>query len=406
MSVSSSSSSPLIAVIAEQIQAQPQRRITFADYMELALYHPQHGYYATAPSQIGTSGDFFTSPHLGSEFGELVAEQMVQFWEILHQPQPFTLVEMGAGQGLLAQQVLTHLQQQYPDLYANLEYIIVERSAALIAEQQQQLQGFQADGLALSWRTWEELPSNSITGCLFSNELVDAFPVHQVAIAAERLQEIYVTLNESASAQTPFTEVQGDLSTPRLADYFRLVDVELPSARYPDGYRTEVNLAALDWMTTVASRLRQGFVLTIDYGYSSDRYYNPMRSQGTLQCYYRHAHHNDPYAYVGQQDITAHVDFTALERQGEQGGLVTEGFTRQGLFLMALGLGERFSSLSQSQATDGPTLQAVLQHRDALQRLVDPMGLGNFGVLIQSKGIEAALPLRGLQGEVLTRRSR
>ncbi|MGC8714963.1 MAG: SAM-dependent methyltransferase, partial [Leptodesmis sp.] len=171
---------------------------------------------------------------------------------------------------------------------------------------------------------------------------------------------------------------------------------------YLDHYQTEVNLAALEWMAAVASRLQRGYVLTIDYGYSSDRYYNPVRSQGTLQCYYQHRHHSDPYRYVGQQDITAHVDFTALQKQGERWGLDTLGFTKQGLFLMALGLGDRIAALSQSTATDAKTIQDILFRRDALQRLVDPTGLGNFGVLIQSKGVPTDQLLQGLAGERLS----
>ncbi len=194
--------------------------------------------------------------------------------------------------------------------------------------------------------------------------------------------------------------VLGELSTPALKSYFEQVGIDL--SRYPDGYRSEVNLAALDWIATVSERMSRGYVLTIDYGYTAARYYSPARSQGTLQCYYRHAHHNDPFAYVGEQDITAHVDFTALEKRGEQVGLHNLGFTQQGLFLMALGLGDRLSKLSypaSDQAATGKTIQAMMRRREALQQLISPMGLGGFGVLIQSKGLtstEIARPLKGL----------
>ena len=158
-----------------------------------------------------------------------------------------------------------------------------------------------------------------------------------------------------------------------------------------------MNLAALDWIATVADRLRQGYLLTIDYGYAADRYYSHNRSQGTLQCYYQHAHHSDPYVAIGQQDITAHVDFTALEKQGERCGLQKIGFTPQGLFLMALGLGDRIAALSQSNV-DQP-LPDILRRREALHALINPMGVGNFGVLVQAKGLsQVALrsPLKGL----------
>ena len=128
-------------------------------------------------------------------------------------------------------------------------------------------------------------------------------------------------------------------------------------------------------------------MLTVDYGYAAERYYSPARSQGTLQCYYQHSHHSNPYIHVGNQDITAHVDFTALERHGERYGLTTVGFTQQGLFLMALGLGDRIAELSQLSPSSELSMNDILRRRDALHALINPMGLGNFGVLVQSKGL-------------------
>lgn len=391
----------LVNLISQRIRESFCDRISFAEYMDLALYHPQYGYYATAPSKIGATGDFFTSPHLGADFGELIAEQLLQMWQLLRQPNPFTVVEMGAGQGLLAADVLNYLHRRSPELFKCLDYWIVERAPALIAEQRHQLKPLQEGGAQIRWSNFNEIAPESVTGCFFSNELVDALPVHQVIVESGRLQEVYVTLTETASEGNLFTEVSGELSTPQLASYFDQIGIDLTSPRYPDRYQTEVNLAALDWMAQVAERLKQGYVLTIDYGYPSDRYYNPVRTQGTLQCYYQHRHHSDPYRYVGQQDITAHVDFTALQKQGERYGLQTVGLTKQGLFLMALGLGDRIATLSQSDATDSKTIQEILFRRDALQRLVDPMGLGNFGVLLQSKGVSTDQLLQGLAGERL-----
>lgn len=391
----------LVNLISQQIRESFCDRISFAEYMDLALYHPQYGYYATAPSKIGATGDFFTSPHLGADFGELIAEQLLQMWQLLNQPNPFTVVEMGAGQGLLAADLLNYLHRRSPDLFKGLDYWIVERAPALIAEQRHQLKPLQERGTQIRWGSFDQIAPESITGCFFSNELVDALPVHQVIVESGRLQEVYVALAESTAPGHLFTEVSGELSTPQLASYFEQIGIDLTSPRYPDRYQTEVNLAALDWMAEVAKRLKRGYILTIDYGYPSDRYYNPVRTQGTLQCYYQHRHHSDPYRYVGRQDITAHVDFTALQKQGEQWGLQTVGFTKQGLFLMALGLGDRLMALSQSTATDSKTIQDILFQRDALQRLVDPMGLGNFGVLVQSKGVPTNQVLQGLAGERL-----
>jgi SAM-dependent MidA family methyltransferase len=383
----------LCQLIAQRIAAAADRRISFAEFMDLALYHPQYGYYSTRHS--GLQQDFFTSPHLGRDFGELLGEQFAQLWEILDRPHPFTLVEMGAGQGLLVQDIVRYLHRHHFECFAALEYIIVEKSAALIAEQQQRLQPLTQSWNQLHWRTWETIPANSIVGCCFSNELVDALPVHQIAVTAGQLQEVYVSLEPSEGA-IAFSEVIAAPSTAKLAEYFQLIDLPFPSDRYPDGYRSEVNLAALDWLQTVSDRLQRGYVLTIDYGYPAPRYYSPTRSQGTLQCYFQHRHHSDPYVAIGQQDITAHVDFTALERQGERCGLQTIGYTQQGLFLMALGLGDRIAALS----TPDPdvSVQELLQRREALHALANPMGLGNFGVLMQAKQLTASEQQQTLKG--------
>lgn len=385
-------------LIARQIAESSQQRLTFAAYMDLALYQPQHGYYATNAAAIGASGDFFTSPHLGADFGELLAEQFVQMWEIMQRPNPFTLVEMGAGQGLLAVDILRYLQRRYPTFIQALEYVIIERAAAFVTEQQRQANTLKDIDIQLRWSSLEALPSHSIVGCFFSNELVDALPVHQITLESGQLQEIYVTTTQNGNGTAQFDEVSGELSTPQLAAYFERVGIAFTSKLYLDRYRSEVNLAALDWLQTVADRLQRGYVLTIDYGYTSNRYYSPTRSQGTLQCYYQHTHHSNPYIHIGRQDITAHVDFTALERQGEQHGLNRVGFTQQSLFLMALGLGDRMVTLSQSTAGSAQSIQAALRQRDALHLLINPMGLGNFGVLVQAKGLTSSESVHSLRG--------
>ncbi|AKG24703.1 hypothetical protein IJ00_17390 [Calothrix sp. 336/3] len=364
------------------IATHAQHRLTFAEYMEIALYHPEYGYYSTQAANLGKKGDFFTSVHLGADFGEMLAEQFQQMWLILGKPQEFQLVEMGAGQGILAQDILKYLQKIYPDFFAALKYSIVEKSPTLRSIQQQRLQEF-----AVNWYNLEEISPNSVTGCFFSNELVDAFPVHQFTVVNGELQEIYVTVSSDS-----LQEITDKPSTPKLLEYLQMLGIEINS--YADGYRSEINLSALDWLGIVANRLHRGYVLTIDYGYSASRYYNPRRNQGTLQCYWQHQRHNNPYIHIGHQDITTHVDFTALERWGEQCGLDKVGFVPQEIFLMALGLGERIASLSQQKL---PIVE-LLQRRDCLHQLIDPMGVGGFGVLAQSKGLnpqETSQPLKG-----------
>lgn len=406
---STSDNELLRQLIAQKITASPQQRITFAEYMELVLYHPEQGYYATGAVNIGSEGDFFTSPHLGKDFGELLSEQFAEMWDILGQPTPFTLIEMGAGQGLLAADILYYLHRQHLDCFHALEYIIVEKAAGLITQQQQLLKKLpifnQLKSLPIRWCSLAEIPENSIIGCCFSNELVDALPVHQIILEQGKLREVYVTISPpTVDNHINFVEVIDSPSTSQLTEYFEIVGINLISNAYPDGYRSEVNLAALDWLNTIASRLKRGFLLTIDYGYPAQRYYQPARHQGTLQCYWRHQHHDNPYLYVGHQDITAHVDFTALERQGELCGLHKVGFTQQGLFLMALGLGDRISSLAFRDSDCGQAnaaaqdVMTIMQRRDALHQLINPMGLGGFGVLIQSKNLTVVENERTLKG--------
>lgn len=410
----------LCRIIRDRILASPDRRIPFVEFMELALYHPQQGYYATNRDQAGIQTDFFTSPHLSRDFGELLAVQFVDCWEKLDRPNPFTLVEMGAGQGLLVQDIVRYLHRHHFDCFEALQYIIVEKSAGLIASQQERLQPLIDRWGKLYWRSWVEIPSESIVGCCFSNELVDAFPVHWIEVVADddqigeqehqsermsdRFREVYVMLNSVSEKNNQddsddlvtveWVEVLAEPSSSALLEYFNEFQIDLGSDRYLKPYRTEVNLAAGDWLRTVADRLQRGYLLTIDYGYPAHRYYSPTRNQGTLQCYYQHQHHSDPYQAIGRQDITAHVNFTALEQWGEQCGLQTVGFTQQGLFLMALGLGDRLTALSQPDPD--LTVQTILQRRETLHALIDPNGLGNFGVLIQSKHLTVTDLPKGL----------
>jgi SAM-dependent MidA family methyltransferase len=378
----------LMAIIAERIDRSPDRQITFAEYMELVLYHPQQGYYATSAERISERGDFLTSPHLAADFGEMLAIQLYQIWQILGAPQTFKIVEMGAGTGLLATQILEYSRQTYPDFFQSIDYLIIEVALAMQIAQQQQLKD-----LPVRWCNWTEIPDRSIIGCFLSNELIDAFPVHQVIVKEDRLQEVYITCDLN---NNQLLEKIDKISTEKLHEYWQLNNINLLNVKYPDGYRTEVNLAAITWQEQVFKKLQRGYIISIDYGYTADRYYNPMRSQGTLQCYYRHAYHNDPYINIGNQDLTAHVDFTALQNQGELLGLQTVGFIQQGLFLMALGLGDRIAAISHH---DNKDVRSLLHCRQNLHQLIDPMGLGKFGVLIQSQGLldrENSILLTGL----------
>jgi SAM-dependent MidA family methyltransferase len=370
--------------------AAPGQCLTFAEWMERVLYDPVGGYYNRALAPMGQRGDYVTSPQLSADFGELVAVQLEQFWQALDQPQDFTVMEMGAGLGVLAADVLRYCQAQFPEFFQALHYGIIERAPTLKQRQQETLSTWMNLN-KVSWWAWDEIPVNSMRGCFFSNELVDAFPVHRVRLHQGQLQEIYVRLN---SDKTALLEEFGPLSTPGLEAYFQQIGIKISQPPYPEGYTTEVNLAALNWITTVAHRLHQGFVLTIDYGYPASTYYHPSRSQGTIQAYYQHQHHNQLYLHLGQQDLTAHVDFTTLQIWGEQQGLTPLLVTHQAPWLMALGLGERLLANNQTTASELTALNEALRRRNVLQQLIDPLGLGGLRVLLQSKQVESLTSLK------------
>jgi SAM-dependent MidA family methyltransferase len=389
-----SHSQRLQEVLLTEIANTPSKQITFAQYMALALYHPQYGYYLDRV-RIGSQGDFFTSASLGQDFGQLLAIQLKEMWQNLGCPAPFWVVEMGAGNGELAQDILHYWQTTEPQAFIQaVKYIIIERSPSLIKQQQERLKSFAYSGansgvnFDLRWQDWSDLAPESIEGCFFSNELVDAFPVHLVQKDQQELKEVYLGVQEGK-----LTEIVDRLSTEKLTEYFNLIGIDLLQQQYPHGYRTEVNLQGLEWLKTLATKLKRGYVLTIDYGYSAEKYYRPSRSQGTLQCYYQHRRHNNPYANLGYQDLTAHINFTALELYGELSNLHKIGFTQQGLFLMALGIGDRLNELSSGKFS----IPEIFKRRDALHQLIDPTGLGGYGVLIQGKNLtDSEQSLQGL----------
>lgn len=360
------------------IDDSPQKKITFADYMNLCLYDPEWGYYNSENIVIGEGGDFFTSASLSSDFGELLAVQIEELWRVLGKPKPFHLVEAGAGEGLLAVNIIQYLSNYYPDFFSCLEYIIIEKSLVLKDKQKQNIKENLGDFQQIKWSEWHEIENNSLLGCVFSNELIDAFPVHLIEFHEGVLKEVYLFNKDNVLA-----EVLGDLSTTEIKDYLEKLKINFNSNFYSNHYRTEVNLNGIYWLKTVANKLKQGYLLTIDYGYNAEKYYHPQRFKGTLKCYYQHRHHDNPYLNIGCQDITSHVNFTALEVYGDLYNLSKIGYIPQALFLMNLGLGDRISSLSSGKIGIGE----IIERRNKLHNLINPQGLGNFGVLLQGKNL-------------------
>ncbi len=364
---------PLRQAIVERIAREG--RITFRDFMEMALYHPLHGYYAHR-LPFGPQGDYVTSPEAGPLFGALVGRQLAEMWEVMGRPRPFQVVEMGPGRGTLARDVLLWAQRARPDLSEALDYCLMERSASLRAAQEQALA---CAGLRV--RHLSCLAPASVEGCILSNELVDSFPVHRVLFRDGRLWEVYVTCEGEA-----LREEHGPPSTPALESYFRRLGL------WPgEGCYAEVNLEALDWMRTVGRALRRGFVLTFDYGYEAAELYAPWRREGTLLCFHRHRPSGDPFVRLGWQDMTSHVDFTSLVEAGREAGLERLGMTSQAEFLQRLGL-------EDALRVEGLDMEEALARRRMASELLDPAGLGRIRVLVQEKGI-GPCRLRGLEGE-------
>ncbi len=339
--------------------------MTFAEYMDLVLYHPTWGYYSATPSPISRRGDYLTSPTLSPLFGQLLATYLIQCWEHLGKPHPFTLLEGGAGTGSLAAQILAHIAIHSPACYAHLTYAIVERSPV-----RQQQQAHLLQGHPVRWGSWQDF--RGMVGCVFSNELLDALPVHRVIWQQGQWQELYVTY--------PLADLIQPLSTPQILEYFALCG--LGSQTWPEGYTTEVHLALLDWIATIDQVLERGYVISVDYGHPAHRYYHPRRHQGTLLCYHQHQTYADPYLRVGEQDITAHVNWTALENGGSRLGWHTLERISQAEFLARLGIIEQCAALSTA-----PDLQTALSLRQQMHALLDPQGLGGFEVCIQTKGL-------------------
>lgn len=345
-------------------------RITFADFMEAALYHPDGGYYTSPENRVGR--DFYTAPTAHPAFGALVAVQLEQLWRAMDAPSPFYVIEVGAGTGVLARDVLAYSAGLSAEFHRSLEYVAVDYQPP-------------ADPGGAQWLKAGEIPFRDVEGCILSNELLDALPVHRFEVRDGRLMEVYVTLEDGELVET-----LDEPSTPELERRIAGLGFDLP-----DGFRGEVNLGIDAWLDEVSSALKRGLALTLDYGHLAPDLYSPPRSRGTLRCYYGHTLTGNPYSHVGEQDITAHVDFSALVAAGEARGLSTIGLTTQRAFLQNLGFRQLLDSL-HGMGLDQRRMDA---NRMAMLDLVRPDGMGDFKALAQGKGLPEDLRLAGFEAE-------
>ncbi len=385
--------------------------------MDLALYDGEVGYYARAPQRSGRAGDFFTSVDVGSVFGELLERQIAEMAAILAEAQKpragtgagatgdvsgaFDLVEAGAGNGRLAADILRAARRRHPSLYQRTHLHLAEASAEARTAHRETL----AEVAGRLRSSSDSLPDR-FEGVLLANELLDAFPVHQVVMREDGLREVYVdadrrgafagddpgirpgTAPRAGSTNDRFVLVEGPLSTPALREHLARLHVTLEP-----GWRVEINLRAVEWVRDVARRLVRGFIILIDYGHDARDLYSATHAAGTLATYSTHRMEGPgsrgsapPWLRrPGEQDITAHVDFTSIRETAESEGLTTIGFLDQTYFVMGL-----LDSAELANTTGPATLQKSL----ALRTLLMPGGLGStHKVLLLGKhvGVPALL---------------
>ncbi len=349
-------------------QLEKQEEMPFVDFMQTALYAPGEGYYSSGLTKLGVQGDFITAPELTPLFGKTLANQCSQIFNLLSQP---VLFEFGAGTGMLCVDLLKQLEHlnRLPDTY-----YILELSADL-RRRQHELINERIPHLAnrVAWlNSWPEKPFN---GVVLANEILDAMPVNRFILENTHIMESYIALDANAELTERFKPCENQ----RLIDYIKQ---NLPHQNA--AYLSEANLFIEDWLVNIYHMLNQGAVLLIDYGFPRHEYYHPDRSQGTLMCHFQHRTHQDPLLHPGEQDITAHVDFTHVAEAGQHAGFHVAGYTNQASFLLANGL------LSFLNELDDET--ELFRAKQAIKQLTHPSEMGElFKVIALTKDLDLDL---------------
>lgn len=331
--------------------------------MELALYHPDHGFYSTLQG-FGASGDYITSPELHPAFGALLGRQAIDLWQRLGCPAPFRILEVGGGSGALARALVDHLRQEAPQLAGALAYTMDEPSPSLTAVQRRTL-----GDCPVRWGT----PDGDVH-LVLANEVVDALPVYRVVIRDGTPRELRV----ASTAAGTLCWVEDEVAPAEVQAYFAALDL-MP----PEGAVAEVNAGLAPWVAALAGWLTRGLALVVDYGYPAAELFS--RPMGTLLTYFRHTLGSDPLVRLGRQDISSHVDFTTLANAAHAAGLDVLGLVRQAALLHNLGLADFRRALPG------------LADRRALGQLVDPRGLGRIQAIFLARGLPGYVPA-GLSG--------
>lgn len=346
-------------------------RLPFDRFMELALYAPGLGYYTAGARKFGAGGDFVTAPEISPLFGGCLARQAAQILDALNGGD---LLEFGAGSGALARDLLLELQRldALPE-----RYLILELSPDLRQRQAERLNELPA-ALRARVQWLDALPQTPIRGLALANEVLDAMPVHRFRKAADVIEEQFVDL----SAESPAL-VWAPPVSPELEPAVTAIEAEL-GAPLPVDYESEINLRAGPWLSALGQTLEAGGALLIDYGYPRQEYYLPHRRHGALMCHYRHRAHSDPLAFPGLQDITAHLDFSAITAAAREAGFDIAGYATQSSFLMGCGL-------DQLLARQDPDTPEYLELTQGVKQIMLP---GAMGERFQALGLNKDLDLR------------
>lgn len=370
---------PLCGWVEARIREQGP--VTVAQFMEWALYHPEYGYYTRGPN-IGPRGDFTTSPEASPAFAQMLAKHVAEVDALLGNPKTFDIVEFGPGRGTLACDLLDDLASQASDLYSRANYHLVEISPALVEEQKALL--LPTHEGRVSWLAGLSVEDN-LCGAVIANEFVDAFPVHVLEARDGVLCEQYVDVHQDG-----FHIAYGPPSSLELTGFIQRNRLDLE-----DREKVEINLKAGDWIKSTAGAFSRCVALIVDYGDVAPARYSATRKEGTLLGYYRGAVTDNILAHPGEQDLTALVDFTALQDDATSAGFDLVGMTRQASFLIGLGLGADGAADAHHEAIN---LDTALKRRRGLQALISMEGLGRFHVLILCKDIEASEARAWLSG--------
>ncbi|MDH5571876.1 MAG: SAM-dependent methyltransferase [Gammaproteobacteria bacterium] len=346
-------------------------KIPFSRYMEMALYEPGLGYYSAGSHKLGSTGDFITAPEISSLFSRTLARAIIPALKKLPEQR---ILEVGAGSGIMAAEILAQLARDHalPEYYD-----ILEVSADLRDRQQATLKA-RVPELMHKIHWLDRLPDN-FTAVILANELLDAMPVHRFCIQDSQARELFVT-EQNGKFDWHIEEPEHHKLHHRINEINRV-----NNASMPEFYISEILFAAEDWVTSMGQQLKSGFILLIDYGQPRSIYYHPQRSTGTLQCHYRHRVHHEPFVYPGLQDITTHVDFTAIADAAFAAGLNVDGFTTQAHFLLGSGLTDLV------QVTEEPERQ--LAQANEIKKLTLPQEMGEiFKVMGLSKNLSVDMP--------------